>query len=81
MFLLSRPDFNLITSVNSFPCPECLHGHSEKWADRGVPTIFPQPIVLAATFDRDHAWQVYNVISDELRAKANKRHRETGASM
>jgi hypothetical protein len=40
--------------------------------------MFPQPLVLAATFDPDLARDVYAAISDELRAKHNAELASTG---
>jgi beta-glucosidase-like glycosyl hydrolase len=40
--------------------------------------MFPQPLVLAATFDPDLARDVYAAISDELRAKHNSELASTG---
>ena len=37
--------------------PECLHGHQERGAG-AVPTIFPQPLLLASSFDDALVWQV-----------------------
>eukprot|EP00775_Hariotina_reticulata_P008295 gene8295-8481_t len=50
---------------------ECLHGHQERNEKGVLPTIFPQPMLLASTFDDMLAWQVFTAISDELRAKSN----------
>lgn len=38
---------------------ECLHGHQERGAG-AVPTIFPQPLLLASSFDDALAWQVWS---------------------
>ncbi|KAF6262012.1 glycoside hydrolase superfamily [Scenedesmus sp. NREL 46B-D3] len=56
---------------------ECLHGHQERGSG-AVPTIFPQPLLLASSFDDSLAWQVFNAISDELRAKDNAEYAKTG---
>lgn len=46
---------------------ECLHGV----ARAGRATVFPQAIMLAATFNPELAFEVANAISDEARAKHN----------
>ncbi|MDR2965693.1 MAG: glycoside hydrolase family 3 C-terminal domain-containing protein, partial [Treponema sp.] len=47
---------------------ECLHGV----ARAGVATVFPQAIALAATFDDEFVQRIFEVISDEARAKYNE---------
>lgn len=44
---------------------EALHGV----ARAGLGTVFPQPIGMAASFDADMVYQVFNAVSDEARAK------------
>lgn len=44
---------------------EALHGV----ARAGYATVFPQPIGMAASFDADAVFQVFDVVSDEARAK------------
>ncbi len=44
---------------------ECLHGV----ARAGVATVFPQPIGMAASFDRELMYETACAISDEARAK------------
>ena len=44
---------------------EALHGV----ARNGRATVFPQPIGLGATFDRDLIHRIYSAVSDEARAK------------
>ncbi len=44
---------------------EALHGV----ARAGVATVFPEPIGMAATFEPQTVFQVFNAISDEARAK------------
>ncbi len=44
---------------------EALHGV----ARNGRATVFPQPIGLAATFDRDLIYRIFSSVSDEARAK------------
>lgn len=46
---------------------ECLHGV----ARNGLATVFPEPIGLASTWDKNLMHQVGNAISDEARAKYN----------
>lgn len=46
---------------------EALHGV----ARAGIATVFPQPIAMAASFDQDAIFNVFNAISDEARAKHN----------
>ena len=44
---------------------ECLHGVARS----GRATVFPQAIGMAASWDKEHMFQVANAISDEARAK------------
>ncbi len=44
---------------------EALHGV----ARTGLATVFPQPIGMAASFDADIVYQVFDAVSDEARAK------------
>ncbi|MCC8174264.1 MAG: glycoside hydrolase family 3 C-terminal domain-containing protein [Odoribacter sp.] len=44
---------------------EALHGV----ARAGLATVFPQAIGMAATFDEDMVYRVFNAVSDEARAK------------
>lgn len=44
---------------------ESLHGV----ARAGLATVFPQPIGMAASFDEDLVYRVFNAVSDEARAK------------
>ncbi|MDR2917689.1 MAG: glycoside hydrolase family 3 C-terminal domain-containing protein [Tannerella sp.] len=44
---------------------EALHGV----ARAGLATVFPQPIGMAASFDADGVYDVFNAVSDEARAK------------
>jgi len=44
---------------------EALHGV----ARAGLATVFPQPIGMAATFDNEAVFNVFNAVSDEARAK------------
>lgn len=37
---------------------ECLHGHQERYDGLALPTIFPQPLMLAGTFDPQLAFEV-----------------------
>ncbi|RXK86078.1 xylan 1,4-beta-xylosidase [Filimonas effusa] len=46
---------------------EALHGV----ARAGLATVFPQPIGMAASFDKDQVLKVFNAVSDEGRAKYN----------
>lgn len=46
---------------------EALHGV----ARAGLATVFPQSIGMAATFDNDAVFNVFNAVSDEARAKHN----------
>jgi beta-glucosidase len=54
----------------------CAHGVAE-WSDRGA-TIFPQPLGLAATFDKQLMLAVASAMGDEARAKANAMWRREG---
>ena len=49
---------------------ECLHGVDT--GDSVGGTLFPQPISLAASFDRDLMERVASAVGDELRAKSNE---------
>jgi len=44
---------------------EALHGV----ARAGLATVFPQPIGMAASFDPETVYEVFNAVSDEARAK------------
>ncbi|EKU90622.1 xylan 1,4-beta-xylosidase [Bacteroides oleiciplenus] len=44
---------------------EALHGV----ARAGLATVFPQPIGMAASFDPEMVYEVFNAVSDEVRAK------------
>ena len=44
---------------------EALHGVARS----GRATVYPQPIGLAASFDRDLIYRIFNAVSDEARAK------------
>lgn len=46
---------------------EALHGV----ARAGLATVFPQPIGMAASFDDEATFTVFNAVSDEARAKYN----------
>ncbi len=46
---------------------EALHGV----ARAGKATVFPQPIGMAASFDKDALFNVFSAVSDEARAKHN----------
>lgn len=46
---------------------EALHGV----ARAGLATVFPQSIGMAASFDNDAVFEVFNAVSDEARAKHN----------
>lgn len=46
---------------------EALHGVARS----GIATVFPQPIGMAASFDADAVWRVFDAVSDEARAKHN----------
>lgn len=44
---------------------EALHGVARS----GLATVFPQPIGMAASFDSDGVYEMFNAVSDEARAK------------
>jgi beta-glucosidase len=46
---------------------EALHG----LANNGEVTVFPEPIGMAASFDDELVYKVFNAVSDETRAKYN----------
>ncbi len=62
---------------------EALHGV----ARAGLATVFPQPIGMAASFDPEMVYEVFNAVSDEARAKntyyasQNSRERYQGLTM
>jgi len=47
---------------------EALHG----LANNGNVTVFPEPIGMAASFDDDLLYRIFNAVSDETRAKYNE---------
>ncbi len=47
---------------------EALHG----LANNGNVTVFPEPIGMAASFDEQLLFQIFNAVSDETRAKYNE---------
>lgn len=47
---------------------EALHGY----ANNGNVTVFPEPIGMAASFDDQLLYRIYNAVSDEARAKVNE---------
>ncbi len=47
---------------------EALHG----LANNGNVTVFPEPIGMAASFDDELVYQIFNAVSDETRAKYNE---------
>lgn len=62
---------------------EALHGVARS----GLATVFPQPIGMAASFDPDLLFEVFNAVSDEARAKnsyyasVDERNRYQGLTM
>lgn len=46
---------------------EALHGY----ANQGPVTVFPEPIAMAASFDDQMVFHVFDAVSDEARAKNN----------
>lgn len=60
--------------VAYLPVPECLHGGTDTDTTGGVHygmTSFPQPIGLAAAFDRELVYEIAGIIGDEMRAVGN----------
>jgi len=55
---------------------EALHG----FANQGGVTVFPEPIGMAASFNDDMVYQIFDAVSDEARAKYNE-DRKTGKDM
>jgi beta-glucosidase len=51
---------------------EALHGY----ANQGNVTVFPEPIGMAASFDEDLVYRVFDATSTEARAKYNQMQRE-----
>ncbi|MGD8781096.1 MAG: glycoside hydrolase family 3 C-terminal domain-containing protein [Ignavibacteria bacterium] len=51
---------------------EALHG----LANNDSVTVFPQPIGMAASFDDELVYRVFNSVSDEVRAKYNQSQKE-----
>ncbi len=73
----SRP-YNPSAPFQPRPRPECLHGYWELDGDAKAPTIFPQPLVMASTFDRELVRRVFDAVSTEMRAKSNDQVKQTG---
>jgi len=46
---------------------EALHGY----ANNDSVTVFPEPIGMAASFNDELLYEIYNAVSDEARAKYN----------
>lgn len=51
---------------------ECLHGDARS----GLATVFPEPIGMAAMWDKNQMFAIANAISDEARAKYNDYQRQ-----
>jgi len=51
---------------------EALHGY----ANQGNVTVFPEPIAMAASFDVNMVYHVFDFVSDEARAKYNENIRK-----
>ena len=51
---------------------EALHG----LANNDSVTVFPEPIGMAASFDDQLVYEIFNAVSDEVRAKYNESQRE-----
>ena len=47
---------------------EALHGY----ANNGNVTVFPEPVGMAASFDDQLLYRIYDAVSDEARAKVNE---------
>src|SRR4030043_968766 len=47
---------------------EALHGY----ANNDSVTVFPEPIGMAASFDDELVYEIFNAVSDEVRAKYNE---------
>jgi hypothetical protein len=59
---------------------EALHG----LANNGNVTVFPEPVGMAASFDDQLVFKIYNATSDETRAKYNEakqKDRKTNVSL
>src|SRR5476649_2767141 len=54
---------------------EALHGY----ANQGPVTVFPEPVGMAASFDDQLLFHVFDAVSDEARAKNNE-YKKQGAS-
>jgi beta-glucosidase len=50
---------------------ECLHGGDDRGETQYGMTVFPQPIALAAAFDKDMMYEIAGIISEEMRAASN----------
>ncbi|KAI8462979.1 MAG: glycoside hydrolase superfamily [Monoraphidium minutum] len=60
---------------------ECLHGYwDQNPYTKEPPTIFPQPLVMASTFDRGLVQAAFEAVSDEMRAKNNAEVKAKGVS-
>jgi beta-glucosidase len=55
---------------------EALHG----LANNGEVTVFPEPVGMAASFDDSLVYQVFNAVSDEVRAKYNEARKKGEAN-
>jgi len=53
---------------------EALHGA----ANQGNVTVFPEPVAMAASFNPDLLYQVFDIASTEFRAQYNRRMHELG---
>ena len=51
---------------------EALHG----LANNNDVTVFPQPIGMAASFDDELVFKIFNAVADEVRAKYNESQKE-----
>ena len=58
-------------SIKGVASAECLHGGVDFGDEPHGLTSFPQPIGLAAAFDRTLVHEIATIISDEMRAVAN----------
>ncbi len=47
---------------------EVLHGY----ANNDSVTVFPEPVGIAASFDDEPVYRIFNAVSDEARAKYNR---------
>lgn len=64
-------DLDLVMYTKKLMPAECLHGGDDRGETHYGMTVFPQPVGLAAAFDRSMLHDIASIISDEMRAVSN----------